>query len=486
MPGEPAWSHLAGRGDAEVRAVPEGFKAERGYLRCALDLQLDLVFSSKDDRAQALDRAVEAAAKNITGTDFEFLYKVPREEDDGEVAHTSGFFATSLNAFAKGELSDAGAEASALGSVDSPLNLELFAASSTAAPVAPVLKYEPTDGEAKFECETVAVHLDAIVTTLRHSVFDAGAKASVAAKLAAQLGAMKAQILAFPQEKAFKVYQYSPAALSYVVGIAYPDVGSDEMKLFKRRQALHKKLLLPLDRPLIRLSNALTFGEGSNSFARKLMNVHEALGPSGVKGGTQYLVKGTYCYFHYMQDRFDDAGWGCAYRSLQTIISWFVLNNYVNNKVPGHRDIQQTLVNIGDKPATFVGSKQWIGAIEISFILDTLLDISSKVITFNSGAEIPTKAREIAHHFETQGTPIMIGGGVLAYTLLGIDYNESTGECAFLILDPHYTEGEDIKKITGGAWVGWKRLGDNAAAGGDLFVKTAFYNFLCPQRPVTV
>lgn len=46
--------------------------------------------------------------------------------------------------------------------------------------------------------------------------------------------------------------------------------------------------------------------------------------------------------------------------------------------------------------------------------------------------------------------------------------------------------GEDIKKITQGGWVAWKRLGDNAAAGGPLFVKDAFYNFLCPQRPSTV
>ena len=138
------------------------------------------------------------------------------------------------------------------------------------------------------------------------------------------------------------------------------------------------------------------------------------------------------------------------------------------------------------KPSTFVGSKQWIGAIEISFILDSLLGVSSKVLTFNSGEEIPTRAREIARHFETQGTPVMIGGGVLAYTLLGIDYNDQTGECAFLILDPHYTEDEDLGKIGAGAWCGWKRLGDQAAAGGDLFVKTAFYNFLCPQRPSTV
>jgi hypothetical protein len=35
----------------------------------------------------------------------------------------------------------------------------------------------------------------------------------------------------------------------------------------------------------------------------------------------------------------------------------------------------------------------------------------------------------------------MIGGGVLAYTLLGVAFNEDTGAAAFLILDPHYTGG---------------------------------------------
>jgi len=44
----------------------------------------------------------------------------------------------------------------------------------------------------------------------------------------------------------------------------------------------------------------------------------------------------------------------------------------------------------------------------------------------------------------------MIGGGVLAYTLLGIDFNERTGDCAFLILDPHYTGPEDLKRIHSG------------------------------------
>ena len=39
--------------------------------------------------------------------------------------------------------------------------------------------------------------------------------------------------------------------------------------------------------------------------------------------GEQAIVSGNYGYHHYMQDNFDDDGWGCAYRSLQTIISWF-------------------------------------------------------------------------------------------------------------------------------------------------------------------
>ena len=45
----------------------------------------------------------------------------------------------------------------------------------------------------------------------------------------------------------------------------------------------------------------------------------------------------------------------------------------------------------------------------------------------------------------------MIGGGVLAYTLLGIDFDERSGRAAFLILDPHYTGAEDPKKVHAGA-----------------------------------
>lgn len=75
-------------------------------------------------------------------------------------------------------------------------------------------------------------------------------------------------------------------------------------------------------------------------------------------------------------------------------------------------------------------------------LLSTWQNLSTQVLTVNRGSEIPANARALAQHFASQGTPIMIGGGVLAYTLLGVAFNEDTGEAAFLILDPHYTGGE--------------------------------------------
>lgn len=58
--------------------------------------------------------------------------------------------------------------------------------------------------------------------------------------------------------------------------------------------------------------------------------------PPGVKG-TVTTIWGSYDYYHYMQDRFDDSGWGCAYRSLQTIMSWFRKQHYTSKPVLSHR-----------------------------------------------------------------------------------------------------------------------------------------------------
>jgi hypothetical protein len=215
----------------------------------------------------------------------------------------------------------------------------------------------------------------------------------------------------------------------------------------------------------------------SSNDSSRLRDVHSlppGLPASHVPHGTTHCVRGSYEYYHYMQDRFDDNGWGCAYRSLQTLCSWFRLQNYVAGKTPTHREIQEVLVKIGDKPKEFHGSCSWIGAVELSYVLDELYGISCKILTVSSGYDLPSRARELARHFDLVGTPVMMGGGKLAYTLLGVQWDEKTGECAFLILDPHYTGGEDLKAIVP-RWCGWKKCED-------VFARD-FYNLLMPIPP---
>lgn len=105
----------------------------------------------------------------------------------------------------------------------------------------------------------------------------------------------------------------------------------------------------------------------------------------------------------------DDNGWGCAYRSLQTLASWFKLQGYTSHNVPTFHEIQKCLVDIGDKPSSFIDSKQWIGSTEVNFVLNTILNVTSKILYVSSGEEMGSKGPELVYHFENNGSPVMIG-----------------------------------------------------------------------------
>jgi hypothetical protein len=127
----------------------------------------------------------------------------------------------------------------------------------------------------------------------------------------------------------------------------------------------------------------------------------------------------------------------------------------------------------------------------------TALQVQCRIIRLNSGHEIVDHAREIATHFERDGSPIMIGslitlslyllsvpgaclfmiigGDVYAYTMLGMDWNSSTNELKFLILDPHYTGSSSNLKAIREKGCNWKGI--------ELFKKGVFYNLCLPQRP---
>ena len=284
-------------------------------------------------------------------------------------------------------------------------------------------------------------------------------------------------------------------ALPHCVCPTYVLVGDteDSDSLVAQRMALHHAFGLPTDRPVLRLGAGMPWADPAAAAAAAaaeddgfavLRNVHEGLPGPKVPGAELHLVRGPYEYYHYMQQRFNDKGWGCAYRSLQTLASWFRLNRYTGKPTPTHTDIQTALVEVGDKPAAFVGSRQWIGSQEVGFALDQLLGVACKFQFVAQGSQLAQHGRTFAHHFDTQGTPIMMGGGNLAFTMLGVAYNASTGDAAFLILDPHYTGRDELKAIQSKAVamegyracpVQWKTVDD--------FSATDFYGICMPQRP---
>ncbi|CAD8198689.1 unnamed protein product [Paramecium octaurelia] len=203
----------------------------------------------------------------------------------------------------------------------------------------------------------------------------------------------------------------------------------------------------------------------------KILNVHHYLSPKALDNGKRYFVRGDYVFHHYMQDGFDDKGWGCAYRSFQSVLSWLMENGYTSKKeIPNHKRIQQILVEMGDKPINFVGTSEWIGAFEVSMLITHLTAVECKILNVSKGTDVVSKLPEFKSYFENYGAPIMFGGGLYAYTLLGIDYNDD--DCRFLILDPHYTANDTIKSVIEKQGVSWRKA--------DMFEEKHFYNFCMP------
>ncbi|RNA29814.1 ufm1-specific protease 2 [Brachionus plicatilis] len=243
------------------------------------------------------------------------------------------------------------------------------------------------------------------------------------------------------------------------------------------RNEIHSLFNLSLNQPVVRRENALVFNQKNKDlkYSKYLKNTHLSAKMSSVKNGKISLVQGDYLYFHYMQDNINDNGWGCAYRSFQTIFSWFKFQSYTQKPIPTHREIQKCLVDLGDKPKDFIGSSKWIGSMEISFCLSKMINVDSKIMSISKGSELAQKARELQYHFETEGTPVMIGGGVLAHTIIGVNFDELTGSVQYLILDPHFVGAEDIKTISEKGWIGWKDI--------KFWKEDSFYNLCCPMRP---
>ncbi|XP_029442781.1 ufm1-specific protease 2 isoform X2 [Rhinatrema bivittatum] len=355
------------------------------------------------------------------------------------------------------------------------VNISLFSEMSTAlTAVAPVIQQENQDHHHVH----MTLPLDVVVSVspdkpwgkLRHLLVR---------EVRQQVANMETCILKYMKGTAVLVpepYHFMLPESKRLVTVLYP-AGIPDSQLEPYREELHVQLHLPCDRPYLRKVNAYHF-PGEPYPDGVLRNPHLNLSPPAMESAASFLVQGIYSYHHYMQDRIDDNGWGCAYRSLQTICSWFRQQGYTDRPIPSHKEIQQALVDVGDKSVSFVGSRQWIGSIEVQLVLGQLLGVTSKILFVSQGSELAAKGRELANHFKIEGTPVMIGGGVLAHTILGVAWNETTGHIRFLILDPHYTGAEDLQLILEKGWCGWK--------GPEFWTQNAYYNLCLPQRPKVI
>ncbi|CAJ0928709.1 unnamed protein product, partial [Mesorhabditis belari] len=272
---------------------------------------------------------------------------------------------------------------------------------------------------------------------------------------------------------------FLPANHSRILSIVMPRLADKEQQEW--RIEMHKIFNLPSRVPCLRSLQAIDF----SARAHFLRTPHLSI-KNYKKTGRITTVKGMYDYYHYTQQGIDDNGWGCAYRSLQTIWSWYVLNGFFDRPIPLHREIQEALVRIEGEELRgkkFIGSKQWIGSFEIGYILSDAISVDCSYIA--QFTDISEKARELQIHFESVGSPVMIGGNMLAHTILGVDFDENTGECRFLVLDPHYTGIDDVNTVINKGWCAWK-MPSFWKTGIDQGGQPILYNIVKPQLPTNI
>ncbi|XP_053861485.1 inactive Ufm1-specific protease 1 [Malaclemys terrapin pileata] len=220
--------------------------------------------------------------------------------------------------------------------------------------------------------------------------------------------------------------------------------------------------------------------EGAGDVLRTLLpDVHRGL-PFPGSPTRAALVSGSYLYYHYGCDGVDDRGWGCGYRTLQTLCSWLAGvgagSGACPRPVPSLLAIQQALVEMGDKPTAFAGSRDWIGTVEAALCMDHFFGVPCKILHSPWGRGLGRQVGALYAHFQGGGGPVMLGGDADSSSkgLLGV-CSVPAGH-HLLVLDPHYYWGAgDLGRegMQAAGWVRWQGLAS--------FDPASFYNLCLPQ-----
>lgn len=202
-------------------------------------------------------------------------------------------------------------------------------------------------------------------------------------------------------------------------------------------------------------------------------NIHEHL-KNPTESGVTYLTREKYEYFHYCCDGIKDVGYGCGYRTIQTICSMLKKKIRSDISIPSINDIQKILVKIGDKDDTFINSRGWIGTLEGSYIFDELFNMSSFIIHISHEERISSKKAEIIKYFQEQGGLIFMGGDSDASAKMITGIHTTPNHLFLQIVDPHFSKiPKNPQEIIQQGYVRWYAEKD--------FQDESFYNLCMPK-----
>ncbi|XP_030043870.1 ufm1-specific protease 1 [Microcaecilia unicolor] len=203
-------------------------------------------------------------------------------------------------------------------------------------------------------------------------------------------------------------------------------------------------------------------------------NVHEGLPLPVTSTDCVITLRGDYLYYHYGCDGLDDRGWGCGYRTLQTLCSWLAGWQGRTQAVPGLYEIQKWLVEMEDKPPSFIGSRSWIGCVEAALCVERYCGAPCRILHIRPGERLEGVLETLKGHFQQGGGPVMMGGDTdnASKGILGMC--AGTSGQYLLVLDPHfYGRCMDKGLVQREGWVQWRNL--------NSFEPSSFYNFCLPQ-----
>lgn len=217
---------------------------------------------------------------------------------------------------------------------------------------------------------------------------------------------------------------------------------------------------------LVNLSHHAKTRRMASSYSGPPLTSVSDLLPLSQATGTLHLLRGPLRYYHYGVDGFADHGWGCGYRTVQSMFSWLA----PELPVPSIADMQRSLTQAGSG----VGPRGFIGVVDAVVLLGEHGSVGIQHL--RRGGDWSSLAPDLSAHWDGGGGPVMVGGGEDVYSKTVVGVREAVGDApaALLVLDPHCTsrvlaQGEDPARLWAEGWVAWRPV--------DTLLRTgSFYN----------